>query len=99
MQALLVCARVGGSLSHRSAVPVKAHGGRVVVECACCRVQDCLDDVLHGFARVHICAGGEHGCDVDVGGVALDDAVGEEHEAVTGLQRQALDAVVVSRHG
>ena len=60
------------------------------------RLEDGLDEVLHRFARMHLRARRDHGLDVDAGGVALEHAVGEEHQPVTGLERQRLHAVLVA---
>ena len=46
-------------VSRRPAVPVEAHGGRVVLELAAGRLEDGLDQVLHGFARMHLRARGD----------------------------------------
>lgn len=68
-------------------MPVEAQSGSVVVERSAGRLEDGLDEVLHGFPRVHLRAGRDHGLDVDAGPVALQDAVGEEDEAIARLQR------------
>jgi hypothetical protein len=80
-------------------MPVEAHRGRVVVEHAAARVEDRLGEVLHGLSRMHLRAGRDHGLDVDALGIALQHAVGEEQEAVAGLERQVLHAVLAAPHG
>jgi hypothetical protein len=98
-RASAVRAGVGRPVACGAAVPVEAHRGRVVVEHAAARFEDGLGEVLHGLARMHLRAARDHALDVDAGGVALQHAVGEEQEAVAGLERQDLLAVLVARHG
>src|SRR3954451_20883547 len=78
-------------------MPVKTEGGRVVFQRAVGRLKDRLDEVLYGFPRMHLRATREQHFDVDVA-VALEDAIGEEHQAVARLQRQMLHPVLMSAH-
>ena len=67
-------------------MPVEAASGRVVIE----RTAGRLEDACMRYCTASggcISAGRDHGLDVDAGGVALQDAVGEEGEAVARLQR------------
>ena len=70
--------------------------GGVVLERRTRRVEDHLREVLDRFARVLVAVGGDHRRDVDVLRVALQHAVGEEHQPVTRLQRQRLHLVLVA---
>ena len=79
-------------------MPVQAHGGGVVFELAAGRVEDGLDKVLHGFPRVHFPAARHYRRDVDAVSVALQHAVGEEHQPVPRLKRQRLHTGLVATH-
>ena len=73
-------------------MPVKAHDRRVVFRRTVGGLEYRVHEVLHRFPRVHLRPGLDQGFDVH--GVALRHAVGEEHQSVTGLQRQALNPVL-----
>ena len=79
-------------------MPVQAQRRRVVFELAPGRLEDGLDHVLHGFARMHLRFRQQDGVDVDVGDVALEHAVGEEDQPVARHERQRLHLVRVTRH-
>src|SRR5690242_12051192 len=78
-----VGAGVGGPVAVGAAVPVEAERGRVIDEVPAGCGEDGLREVLYCLPRVEVGAAGDHGCDVDVAGVALQHAVGEEEQPVS----------------
>ena len=89
------CARL--SVARRAAVPVQAQRRGVVAQCSAAGLHGASDEALNRFARVVSAARGEHGADIDRGGVALQYAVGEKHQAIARFKRQRLDAERVVR--
>jgi hypothetical protein len=63
----------------------RGEDGGVVFEVAACDFENCLDELLHGFSRMHVSLF-DQGADVDVEGVSFQHAVGEEHQAVAWLE-------------
>src|SRR4051812_44872972 len=61
LDASAVGSAVGRPVLRRSAVPVEAHGGRVVFERAARCLEDDLGEVLYGFARVLVAVAGDDG--------------------------------------
>jgi hypothetical protein len=60
------------------------------------RLEGRLGEVLYGLASVHAHACGQDSADVNAGGVALQHAVGDEHQPVACLQGQRLHPVAGS---
>src|SRR3954462_6893141 len=61
-----------------------------------CRSRERHVGPAHGFARVHLATGCENRRDVDAFSVALEHAVGEEHDSIAWLEWQRLHAILVS---
>ena len=91
-----VSSRSGVAVPGRAAMPIETQRRGVVAQHAAALLEDRLSEVLHRLARVHVHASGEDGGDVQARGVALQHAVGDEHEPVAHLQRQRLHPVAPS---
>ena len=77
-------------------MPVKAHDRRIVFGRTTGGLEYRMHEMLDRFSRMHLRAGLDQ-C-FDVHGVAFRHAVGEEHQSVTGLQRQSLKPVFDVAH-
>jgi hypothetical protein len=77
-------------------MPVKAHDRRVVFRRTAAGLEYGVHEMLHRFSRMHLRPGLYQRFDVH--SVALSHAVGEEHQSVTWLQRQALNPVFDVAH-
>ena len=67
-------------------MPVEAQRRGVVAEPATTDFEDRPSEILYRLARMHIGAGGQDRADVHERGVALQHAVGDEHQPVANLQ-------------
>jgi hypothetical protein len=76
-------------------MPIETQRRGVVVQLTLARSTASVQ-VLHCLAGVHVHARGQDGGDVHVRGVALQHAVGDEHQPVAHLQLQRLHAVPAS---
>ena len=77
-------------------MPVETQSCGVVAEIAAACPKDCLGEVLHRLASMHMRACAQDGSDVHTRGVALQHAVGDEHQPVSYLQLQRLHPVAAS---
>ena len=82
----------------RAAVPVEAQGCGVVGEFAAEGVKDCVCEVLDGLAWMQVPAGQHQRGDVEALGTAFEHPVGQEEQAVAGLQGQLLLAPTRALH-
>jgi hypothetical protein len=77
-------------------MPVETQRRGVVAQFAAALLEDGPGEVLHRLAGVHVHAGGQDGGDVHARGVALQHAVGDEHQPVAHLQWQCLHPVAAA---
>ena len=77
-------------------MPVEAQCRSVVSECSSAGLDGGLDELLDGFAGMLGAGIDEHGANVDLGGFALQYAVGEEHQSVARFKRECLHAECVT---
>ena len=78
-------------IAARAAVPVEAHHRGVVLQVAAGGPEDGRAELVHDLPRVQVGAAGQGLGDVEVHGVALLHAVGQQHYPVTRFQRKLLD--------
>jgi hypothetical protein len=77
-------------------MPIETQRRGVVAELTATRLEDRLREVLYRLADVHVHAVGQDRGDVHARRVALQHAVGDEHQPVAHLQWQSLHPVAVS---
>lgn len=75
------------------AVPVQDDDGGVVVEVAPAGFQDRCGQHAHGLPGMQVTGFAHEGSQIDSGGTALLHAVGEQDQAVSGVQLQLLELV------
>jgi len=80
-------------------VPVKAQDRGVVAQVSAAGPDDRSREVLDRLPGVQVPARGQDGEGIDRPDVALQHAVGQEHEPVAGLERKLLDAVRLGHRG
>ena len=77
-------------------MPVETQRRGVVAELATADFEDRPSEILYRLARMHIGARGQDRADVHERRVALQHAVGDEHQPVADLQRQRLHPIAAS---